>query len=107
MTDWIISLGVEEPYASKAVVKLCADGYTTLADLYRLAGSKQNNMMGGLMKYFTKLGHVDKVDPTYYPASPGLSRPSGRPERDGTFAPTPCRPRRSVPGLPTASSSCA
>ena len=63
MVDWLTALDIEEDAAEKAVVKLCEDGYSSLADLYRLAGSKNTagNPIGGLMKYFSKLGHIDKV----------------------------------------------
>ena len=58
MFGWfVVSLGIAREDALQSVNRLVGDGYDTIVDVKLLATQSEDK----LMKYFNKLGHVDKV----------------------------------------------
>ena len=56
---WLESLGIPTAAAEKTVKQLVADGYSTVIEVKRLA--RAGGSQAVLMKFFSKLGHLDKV----------------------------------------------
>ena len=57
MFGWFVSLGIAQEDALQSVNRMVGDGYDTIVDVKLLATQSEDK----LMKYFNKLGHVDKV----------------------------------------------
>ena len=57
MYQWFISMGLNEDEAVQSVDRFVEDGYDTIVDVKLLATQSDDK----LMKYFNKLGHVDRV----------------------------------------------
>ena len=57
MFGWFVSLGIAQEDALQSVNRMVTDGYDTIVDVKLLATQSEDK----LMKYFNKLGHVDKV----------------------------------------------
>ena len=57
MYRWFLSMGLTEDESAQSVDRFIEDGYDTIVDVKLLATQSEDK----LMKYFNKLGHVDKV----------------------------------------------